>query len=101
MNGANMNGVNMNEANMNEADIRGAYMDNGTDIDFSCWPLWRGSLGVHVGTRQWYQLAYHLCALIIDDPACIEARNALLPLANKFHRAEERGVLQPIGRGNA
>ena len=40
------------------------------------------------------QLAYHLCALDCDDPEYIKARNAILDFANRFHRADECGILE-------
>ena len=80
-------------ANLRAADLRGA------NIDYACWPLWRGSLGVKVDVRIARQLAYHLCALDCDDPEYIKARNALLPFANQFHRVQECGILEPIEQG--
>lgn len=70
------------------ADLRGA------NIDYACWPLWCGSLGVKVDVRIARQLAYHLCALDCDDPEYIKARDALLPFANQFHRVQECGILE-------
>lgn len=72
------------------ADLQGA------DLDYVCWPLWCGSIGVKVDKRIWCQLAYHLCAVEINDPDCIHYRNMLLPIANQFHRVEECGVLEEI-----
>ena len=77
-------------ANLRGADLRGA------DLDYACWPLWCGSIGVKIDKRIWCQLAYHLCAVEIDDPDCIHYRNMLLPIANQFHRVEECGVLEEI-----
>lgn len=70
------------------ADIRGA------DLDYSCWPLWCGSLDVKVDRRIAAQLAYHFCRLDCDDPDYIEARNAIVNFANEFHRVEECGWLE-------
>lgn len=83
-------GADLWKADLREADLRGA------DLGYACWPLWCGSIGVKVDKRIWYQLAYHLCAVEIDDPDCIRYRNMLLPIANQFHRAEECGVLEEI-----
>lgn len=77
-------------ADLHEADLRGA------DLDFSCWPLWCGSLGAVVDRRIAAQIAYHFCRLVCDDPGYIKARNAILDFANKFHRADECGGLEPI-----
>ena len=93
LNGANLCEANLQRANLCEADLRGA------NIDYACWPLWCGSLGVKVDVRIARQLAYHLCALDCDDPEYIKARNALLPFANQFHRVQECGILEPIEQG--
>lgn len=83
-------------ANLRGADLRGA------DLDYSCWPLWCGSLDVKVDRRIAAQLAYHFCCLDCDDPDYIEARNAIVNFANEFHRVEECGWLElkevnPVG----
>lgn len=81
------------KANLREADLRGA------DLDYSCWPLWCGSLDVKVDRRIAAQLCYHFCRLDCDDPAYLEARNAVLEFANTFHRVEECGRLEAAGGG--
>lgn len=83
--GANLLGANLRAADLTGADIRGA------DIDFSCWPLWCGSLNVKIDRRIFCQLAYHLCRVIVDDEDCKEAQLMLGRLANEFHRAAECG----------
>lgn len=75
------------------ADLRGANL-RGADLDFSCWPLWCGSLAVKVCKRIAVQLAYHFCRLDCDDPEYIAARNAILDFANQFHRVGECGKLE-------
>lgn len=89
----NLCGVNLCGADLREADLREA------DIDYACWPLWCGSLGVKVDVRIARQLAYHLCALDCDDPEYIKARNAILDFANQFHRAQECGILAEVSHG--
>lgn len=88
--GADLCGANLHRTDLRAADLRGA------NIDYACWPLWRGSLGVKVDVRIARQLAYHLCALDCDDPEYIKARDALLPFANQFHRVQECGILELI-----
>ena len=80
----------LHKADLCAADLRGA------NIDYACWPLWCGSLGVKVDVRIARQLAYHLCALDCDDPEYIKARNAILDFANRFHRADDCGILELI-----
>ena len=81
------------------ADLRGANLRGANlweaNLDYSCWPLWCGSMDVKVCKRIAAQLAYHFCRLDCDDPEVIAAQNALIPLANQFHRAGECGLLKP------
>ena len=84
-----LRGANLGEADLREADLREA------DLDYSCWPLWCGSLDVRVCKRIAAQLAYHFCRLDCDDQEVIAAQNAIIPLANQFHRVNECGKLEP------
>ena len=79
------------------ADLRGADL-RGANLDYSCWPLWCGSLDVRVCKRIAAQLAYHFCRLDCDDQEVIAAQNAIIPLANQFHRVNECGKLEPKER---
>ena len=105
--GANLWGADLREAdlwraNLREADLRGANLRDanlrGANLDYSCWPLWCGSLDVRVCKRIAAQLAYHFCRLDCDDPEVIAAQNAIIPLANQFHRVDECGKLEPKER---
>ena len=93
--GADLRGADLREANLLGADLREANL-RGADLDYACWLLWCGSTGVKIDKRIWCQLAYHLCAVEINDPDCIHYRNMLLPIANHFHRVEECGELEEI-----
>ena len=93
MRGANMQWADMRGADMQWADMRGADM-RGVDLDFSCWPLWCGSLDVIVDKRIAAQLAYHFCRLVCDDDEVKSAQKMLAPLANQFHRVEECGRIE-------
>ena len=96
---ANLWRANLREANLRGADLRGADLRGadlcGANLDYSCWPLWCGSLDVRVCKRIAAQLAYHFCRLDCDDQEVIAAQNAIIPLANQFHRADECGKLEP------
>lgn len=88
LSGANLGGANLKGANLRCADLEGA------DLDYSCWPLWCGSLrDVQIDKRIFAQLAYHLCRVIVDDDECKAAQRALYPIANQFHRTDECGRL--------
>ena len=100
---ADLRGAYLSDADLSDADLRGAYLSDadlsdadlrGADLDFSCWPLWCGSLAVKVCKRIAVQLAYHFCRLDCDDPEYIAARNAILDFANQFHRVGECGKLE-------
>ena len=106
--GANLRGANLHEANLRGADLSGADLCGadlrradlgganlrGADLDYSCWPLWCGSLDVKVDARIARQLAYHFCRLDCDDPEYLEARKAIAEFANGFHRVDECGRIE-------
>lgn len=85
------------------ADLRGAYLRganlrdtnlSGADLDYSCYPLWCGSLHFKADKRLACQLAYHLCSMQCDDADYIKMRNSILGFANQFHRVDECGELK-------
>ena len=96
--GANLRHANLAGAHLRDADLRYAELRHtdlsGANLDFSCWPLWCGSIGVKVDKRIVAQLAYHFCGLDCDDPEYQEAREALSGLANQFHRVDECGRIE-------
>lgn len=96
---ANLREANLWEANLWEANLQGANLQGadlqGANLDYNCWPLWCGSMDVKVCKRIAAQLAYHFCRLDCDEPEVIAAQNALIPLANQFHRSGECGLLKP------
>ena len=75
------------------ADLRDANL-RGVDLDYSCWSLWCGSLGVVVDKRIFAQLAYHLARLTVDDEECKAAQRVLAGLANQFRRVNECGRIE-------
>ena len=91
--GADLKGADLRGANLKGANFRGANLE-GADLDYSCWPLWCGSLhDVQIDKRIFAQLAYHLCRVIVADDECKAAQKALYPIANQFHRVNECGRL--------
>ena len=91
--GAYLGGANLEDANLEGANLGGAYLE-GANLDYSCWPLWCGSLrNVRIDKRIFAQLAYHICRVIVDDDECKAAQRALYQIANQFHRADECGRL--------
>ena len=86
--GADLKGADLMEANLSGANLMGA------DLDYSCYPLWCGSLHLKADKRLACQLAYHLCSLQCDDADYIKMRNSILDFANQFQRVCECGKLE-------
>ena len=99
MRGANLSGANLSGADLSDADLSSAdlsYADlRGANIDFSCLPLWCGSLSAHFDDRQIIQLIYHTVKSGLNSKNTgEEVKNELtklIDLANRFHRADECG----------
>lgn len=72
----------------------GAHL-HGADLDYSCWPLWCGSLSPKIDKRLACQLLYHTMMAMqgCDDLEVKEflGNNQAIALANKFHRTDEYG----------
>lgn len=70
------------------------------DLDFSCWPLWCGGLGVKIDDRIARQLIYHVCSAVVSSPEISDSIKSVmlsrpvLDIANKFHRVDECGELR-------
>ena len=56
---ADLRGADLRDADLRDANLRGADLRD-ADVDYSCWPLWCGSLRVHIDERIAKQLLYHL-----------------------------------------
>lgn len=85
---ADLSDADLSDANLSDANLRGA------DLDYSCYPLWCGSLHFKADKRLACQLAYHLCSMQCDDADYIKMRNSILGFANQFHRVDECGELK-------
>ena len=92
--GADLIGANLSGANLRGADLRGA------NLDYSCWPLWCGSLNAKGDNRLVRQLLYHTLRLARAsdnlDPDLVHAlaNPKLVAQANQFHRANECGLIK-------
>ena len=93
LSGADLSGANLSGANLSGADLSGANL-SGANLDYSCYPLWCGSLHLKADKRLACQLAYHLCSMQCDDAEYIKMRNSILDFANQFHRVDECGTLE-------
>ena len=110
--GANLSDENLSGANLSHADLRWAYLSDanlsdanlshadltGAYLDYSCLPLWRGSLSANFDDRQLKQIAYHLVKAGLQSKNASEETKTelrkLIPFANGFHRAEECGLIK-------
>ena len=99
---ANLSGANLCDADLHNADLRNAnlrYADlSGADFDFSCLPLWCGSLSANFDSKQLKQIAYHLVKAGLQSKNASDETKAeltkLIDFANGFHRVEECGKIE-------
>ena len=81
-------------ADLRRADLRGADL-RGADLDYSCFPLWCGSLTANMDDRQVKQLLYHTLSIVkhSNNVSAILKEQLLteqnLRIAKEFHRSEE------------
>ena len=94
---ADLREADLRGANLRGADLRGADL-YGADLDFSCLPLWCGSLEANFDSRQLKQIAYHLVKAGLQSSNATDADREelgkLIDYANQFHRAEECGEIR-------
>lgn len=91
--GADLSDADLRGADLRSAGLRGANLSN-ANLDYSCYPLWCGSLHLKANKRLACQLAYHLCSMQCDDADYVKMRNSILGFANQFHRVDECGELK-------
>ena len=88
---ANMRSANLRRANLRDANLRYA------NLDYSCWPLWCGSLSPIIDKRIACQLLYHTMMAMrgCDDSEVKEflGNNQAIAIANQFHRADDCGKI--------
>lgn len=94
--GADLRGADLGDTDLRAADLGGADLREAS-LDFSCWPLWCGSLRAKIDKRQFCQLLYHTirAGQSVEDEEIKEffKNPAVLALANQFHRADDCGRL--------
>ena len=104
---ADLRDVDLRDASLSHADLRGASLSRadlsgtdlrGADLDYSCLPLWCGSLEAHFDDRQLVQIAYHLVKAGLQSKNASEETkkelSKLIDFANKFHRVDECGEIK-------
>ena len=100
--GADLRGVDLRETDLFGTDLRGADLRGadllGADIDYSCLPLWCGSLSAKFDDKQIKQFMYHIVKAGLSSPNVSDRIKSelekLIPLANDFHRAIECGIIE-------
>ena len=96
--GADLRDANLHGADLRDADLRDADL-NGADLDFSCLPLWCGSLSAHFDDRQLKQIAYHLIKAGLQSKNASEDTkkelSKLIDFANGSHIAQKCGLIKP------
>ena len=96
---ADLRGADLRDANLSGADLRDANLSGAdlscANLDFSCLPLWCGSLLANMDDRQAIQILYH-CLSIVKNSSNISdsLKEELLTeknieVARRFHRADE------------
>ena len=94
---ANLKYANLRDADLTGADLTGANLRD-TNLDYSCLPLWCGSLEAHFDDRQLVQIAYHLVKSGLQSKNASEETKTelskLIDFANKFHRVDECGEIK-------
>ena len=98
LNDADLRGANLSNANLSDANLKGANLNDAdlrsANLDYSCYPLWYGSLHLKANKRLACQLAYHLCSMQCDDADYVKMRNSILGFANQFHQVDKCGELK-------
>ena len=100
--GASFNRANLRYADLKYANLRGAHLYDahlyGVDLDYSCLPLWCGSLKAKIDKRIFCQLLYHTlrAGQSVDDAEVKKLFSIpeVVALANQFHRVEECGKIK-------
>ena len=97
---ANLRHVDLRDTSLSGADLSGADL-SGADLDYSCLPLWCGSLEAHFDDKQLVQIAYHLVKSGLQSKNASEETkkelSKLIDFANKFHRVDECGEIKKGG----
>ena len=93
-----LKGADLRDTNLRGADLRGANL-RGANLDYSCIPLWCGSLRMKTDERQRKQIAYHLASLFVHAESISDEEKtiyrAIANYANGFHRIGECPELEP------
>lgn len=103
--GADLSFANFHQSNLRDTDLRGTKLlytnlheadlqrTNlvGANMDYSCLPLWCGSLGIRIDKRIAAQIAYHFLRMKTTNKEvqAVKRLPKLRALAKQFHRFED------------
>ena len=103
---ANLFGADLTDADLSHVDLFRTDLSNadlsranlsGANIDFSCLPLWCGSLDTKIDKRIFCQILYHALRMgkSVDDEEVKKLFSIpeVVKLANQFHRVQECGKI--------
>ena len=100
---SNLSGSDLSRSDLYRSNLSGSDLSR-SNLDYSCLPLWCGSLKAHFDDRQLKQIAYHLVkAGLQSNNASEETKKELAKLidfANGFHRVDECGRIEWGGENN-
>ena len=95
--GAYLRGADLMRADLRGANLRGANLEGadltGVNLDFSCLPLWCGSLRMHIDRSIFDQLLYHVFSICPEECKHLLTQ-ALVDEANRFHQIEESNLVR-------
>ena len=105
---ADLTHTNLTDANLTNSDLRSANLTmanltrtdlRGANLDYSCLPLWCGSLSMKTDEHQRKQIAYHLASLFVDAESITDEEKAIYraiaTYANGFHQVGDCPELEP------
>lgn len=94
---ATLSNANLNSAKLHMASLRNAKLRN-ANLDYSCLPLYCGSLNIKIDKRIACQLLYHalraMQSVVDEEVRAVLNDDKVLALANQFHRVAECGKIE-------
>ena len=100
---ADLRRADLSYADLSDANLRGANLSD-ANLDYSCLPLWCGSLKANFDDKVTTQILYHLLSIaknsnnISQELKDILLTDRLINQANKFHRVDDCGKIVSEGK---
>ena len=99
LSGSDLSGSDLWRSNLLGSDLSGSDL-SGSNLDYSVLPLWCGSLKANFDDKQLIQIAYHLVKAGLNSNNASNETKAelekLIAFANKFHRVDGCGEIEPV-----